>query len=133
MGGVSKIVTTAKGRDFDWPRKLLSLMPDKMAAQLRRKPFVPQPTLHPEDFRAVFRSIEELALYYPEEVDLTGMKFGRLRVVEFSHFLTYKDQHGTVHYDRWLVKCDCGPEKEVNGNHLRVGNTKSCGCARRTG
>jgi len=28
----------------------------------------------------------------------------------------------------WLYRCDCGKEKVTQGNHLRGGDTKSCGC-----
>lgn len=28
----------------------------------------------------------------------------------------------------WICKCDCGNIKEVRGDHLKSGHTKSCGC-----
>jgi len=35
------------------------------------------------------------------------------------------------HFDQWWVACECGSDqKKVGGNHLRSGNTRSCGCAR---
>lgn len=52
--------------------------------------------------------------------DLTGMKFGRLTVVERSS----NDKHGKT---QWLCKCDCGNEKVIRGDSLR-GGTISCGC-----
>lgn len=51
--------------------------------------------------------------------DLTGQKFGKLKVVEYSYS---KDK------PHWLCICDCGKEIIVNGNSLKRGNTKSCGC-----
>ena len=57
-------------------------------------------------------------------VDLTGQKFGRLKVLEFSH--TDKN------YNKyWKVRCDCENKTEfsIRGNSLTSGGfTKSCGC-----
>ena len=52
--------------------------------------------------------------------DLTGMKFGRLTVIERAE---NKDK-----YVCWLCKCDCGNEVVVKGFLLKNGHTKSCGC-----
>ena len=51
----------------------------------------------------------------------TGDKFYRLTVLSFSHH----DKRWRRHY---LVRCDCGKEKTVQGTLLRSGNTRSCGC-----
>ena len=53
--------------------------------------------------------------------DLTGMKFGRLTVVERSS----NDKQGKT---QWLCKCECGNEKVIRGSHLRSGQITSCGC-----
>lgn len=53
--------------------------------------------------------------------DLGGQVFGRLLVTGFSH----KDRGGKSH---WNVRCVCGGEKSVEGNRLKVGKTRSCGC-----
>jgi len=53
-------------------------------------------------------------------IDLTGMRFGSLTVLNFVESLAGSR--------RWLCKCDCGNEKVIRGNALRTGNTKSCGC-----
>lgn len=57
-------------------------------------------------------------------VDITGMKFGRLRVVS---------RQGSSHFREavWKCECDCGKEVLVTGHNLRTGNTKSCGCLNR--
>lgn len=55
--------------------------------------------------------------------DMTGQKFGRLTVIEYS----YSDKYGNA---RWLCKCDCGNETIAIGKGLRCGDTKSCGCKR---
>lgn len=53
-------------------------------------------------------------------VDLIGRRFGRLVVVERSHRAGSRI--------RWACRCDCGVTKEVFGNALTRGATKSCGC-----
>lgn len=53
--------------------------------------------------------------------DLTGMRFGRLVVVE----LIGKTANGKY---QWKCKCDCGNYTIVKGNSLTTGHTKSCGC-----
>jgi hypothetical protein len=32
--------------------------------------------------------------------------------------------------DRWLMRCECGTEKELAPHHLKHGRTTSCGCRR---
>lgn len=49
-----------------------------------------------------------------------GDAYGKLTIV------SEVDQTGNGR--RFLCKCDCGQEKEVNLSKLRSGNTKSCGC-----
>jgi hypothetical protein len=57
---------------------------------------------------------------YPPIKDMTGLRFGRL---------VAKSYVDTVHSQaRWLCVCDCGTEKTISGNALRMGNTQSCGC-----
>lgn len=88
---------------------------------------------HPYIEQAIFRSIQEIYDRYPEALDLTGEKFGKLRVISYANLSSHVDKNtGVVEwFDRWNVQCDCGkPEKVVWGNHLRTGNTRSCGCAR---
>ena len=60
-------------------------------------------------------------------IDLTGHRYGRLTVVK--RYGTYKSfDHQTP---TWLCRCDCGNYTVVNGNALKIGSTKSCGCLRR--
>lgn len=54
-------------------------------------------------------------------VDLTGIEFGRLTVVERCG----RDNRGEA---MWLCVCECGKERKIRGSSLRVGLTKSCGC-----
>ncbi len=64
-------------------------------------------------------------LYKPKfKNDLTGQRFTRLTVVSYSHLKKYKNS--TTYY--WKCVCDCGNEKIVAGQNLRLGHAKSCGC-----
>lgn len=53
-------------------------------------------------------------------IDLTGKRFGRLLVQGMP------EKRGAKIY--WSCVCDCGKEKIIQGNSLREGRTKSCGC-----
>ena len=53
--------------------------------------------------------------------DMTGKVIDRLTVIEQAPY----DGIGHI---RWKCKCACGNEIVVRGNHLRRGNTRSCGC-----
>lgn len=52
--------------------------------------------------------------------DLTGRRFGRLRVF---NFFGVKEGQGV--WDCW---CDCGAMVTVTSNQLLCGRLKSCGC-----
>lgn len=52
--------------------------------------------------------------------NLIGNKYGRLTVVSY---LGSKGKQSC-----WLCKCDCGNEHITTTNHLRMGQSKSCGC-----
>jgi len=53
--------------------------------------------------------------------DLTGRRFGRLRVIEDAGRSPKKRT-------MWRCKCDCGKEVVVMSHNLTTGRTKSCGC-----
>lgn len=55
-----------------------------------------------------------------KRVNLTGMRFGRLLVLEPGG----KHKYGTL----WKCKCDCGKYSTVLTARLTSGNTTSCGC-----
>lgn len=55
--------------------------------------------------------------------DISGEKFGRLFVLEYAG----NSEKGIA---TWKCLCDCGNIVIVNGDNLRSGNTKSCGCLR---
>lgn len=58
-------------------------------------------------------------------VDISGVQFGRLTAIR----PTSKRTKGRDVY--WMCKCRCGKVKDVIGQSLRSGNTKSCGCLHR--
>lgn len=55
--------------------------------------------------------------------DLTGMKFGRLKVISFKGI----ENHKAI----WNCECQCGNNISVIGRSLVCGNTSSCGCYQR--
>lgn len=59
-------------------------------------------------------------------VDLTGMEFGNLTVIE----RTENTKSGAT---RWLCRCKCGAYRKVNAGNLRNGVSKSCGICSRNG
>lgn len=58
----------------------------------------------------------------PEKLDLIGQRFGRLKVIGFSH---------RNHHSFWNCICDCGGVSVVDRSNLKNRNTKSCGCLRK--
>lgn len=54
-------------------------------------------------------------------IDLTGRRFGRLTVIS-------RDKNSKVGHPCWRVRCECGSVRVVEGENLRAGRTKSCGC-----
>lgn len=53
--------------------------------------------------------------------DLTGQRFGRLRVLGRAGASRAKKT-------TWFCTCNCGRRLVVNGDNLISGNTSSCGC-----
>jgi len=53
--------------------------------------------------------------------DEVGNHYGRLTVIKRAE----NNKHNAA---RWLCRCICGKETIVDGQALRAGNTKSCGC-----
>lgn len=57
--------------------------------------------------------------------DLSGQQFGELTAIR---------DVGSKKYRRmWECKCSCGQVVVVSSNHLKRGNTKSCGCLKMRG
>lgn len=54
-------------------------------------------------------------------INIAGQKFGRLTAINPCG----KTKSGNV---LWLCKCECGNITIVPTQHLKSGNTKSCGC-----
>lgn len=53
--------------------------------------------------------------------DLTGLKFGKLLVLEVHS----RSRNGHI---RWKCRCDCGREHDVLSTHLISGKITNCGC-----
>lgn len=68
-----------------------------------------------------FYVIKYMSTYFN---DLTNKQFGRLTVLSKT---SKRISKSIV----WLCKCSCGKLKEINGAHLRTGNTLSCGCIKK--
>lgn len=61
-----------------------------------------------------------------KRIDLTGQIFGDLIVLERDEELSQKKKKSY-----WICKCKCGKVKSIEGNSLRTGSVKSCGCRKR--
>lgn len=59
-------------------------------------------------------------------IDLTGMRFGRLKVCRRYPKPSNHIRQGVI----WICKCDCGRGKLVRSSHLLDGSVVSCGCVR---
>jgi hypothetical protein len=57
-------------------------------------------------------------------IDLTGLRFGRLEVVD-------RAKSSRNRQARWLMHCDCGGETIACSADIRAGDVQSCGCLRR--
>lgn len=57
---------------------------------------------------------------FNREANLIGMKYGKLTVIERAKNIGIKKA--------WLCECECGKICVVKANHLKTGNTQSCGC-----
>ena len=68
--------------------------------------------------------IDEKGKRSTKVVDLTGMTFDRLTVIERAPLPPYNACKGAW----WLCRCSCGNEVSVPSINLRRKNTRSCGC-----
>lgn len=59
-----------------------------------------------------------------QQPNLSGMKFGRLTLISYSH----KDKYSKPY---WKCKCECENEVTVRYASIKYGITKSCGCLQR--
>lgn len=60
-----------------------------------------------------------------KQEDLVGLTFGRLTVESFAG---YKKINSGDTRPFWNCVCSCGNRKTVNGDWLKCGSVKSCGC-----
>ena len=66
-----------------------------------------------------------------KSIDLTGMRFGKLTVIE--RLESFVDKNGSKKSSAWFCKCDCGGCKTVRASSLISGDTFSCGCVKSKG
>ena len=71
--------------------------------------------------------------YHKEKIrkrakDLTGMKFGKLTVLQKS-----EKKYLNSHFPFWECQCECGNKVVARAGSLIAGNTQSCGCLRSKG
>ena len=59
-------------------------------------------------------------------LNLTGIKFGKLTVIELD-----KNKKGKKGQIYWVCKCECGNNKSILGECLKSGVSKHCGCSRK--
>jgi hypothetical protein len=64
------------------------------------------------------------------QIDLTGMQFGRLKVLSRSG--SGPDGKKRRRRPTWLCRCSCGVEKVILGDSLKKSLTESCGCLLRS-
>lgn len=57
--------------------------------------------------------------------NLVGQRFGSLVVLAR---VPNPPRTPQGHHAKWICQCDCGAQKAINGNSLKRGITKSCGC-----
>lgn len=62
----------------------------------------------------------------PPPLDLIGLRFGRLTVIE-----RIAAPEGTKKIAHWRCRCLCGGETTTRGHLLKRGTTQSCGCLQR--
>lgn len=55
--------------------------------------------------------------------DLTGKRFGKLKVLEYTGMLP-------GYQKTWKCECDCGNIKIIRQQHLMSGHTTTCGCGK---
>ena len=53
--------------------------------------------------------------------NMIGQKFGEWEVLSYA----YTNENNKIY---WNCKCSCGKERNVLGDHLKNGTSKSCGC-----
>jgi hypothetical protein len=63
-----------------------------------------------------------------KQLDLTGLRYNMLVVVEQLPSRVYGDKSKYHKKRMWLCKCDCGNMTEANTGALTCNKKKSCGC-----
>lgn len=64
-------------------------------------------------------------------IDLTGLSFGILTVIERVEDYVFVGKSRTYKYPKFRCKCDCGCVKDYLSGDLKAGRVVSCGCLRK--
>ena len=64
----------------------------------------------------------------PGALDVTGQRFGRLTALEYVGRKKCRSKKLYQTQRLWSFRCDCGNVVTRKLNHVRTGNTLSCGC-----
>lgn len=65
---------------------------------------------------------------YTPFTDLSGEKYGKLRVIRLAYM---REKKNGRRESFWLCECECGNTTTIRRANLVSGNTISCGCYRR--
>ncbi len=60
-----------------------------------------------------------------QSIDHSGEKYGKLTLLEKVKIFSDKSKRNKVYY---RCKCECGKEKIIIWDSIKIGNSKSCGC-----
>jgi hypothetical protein len=63
----------------------------------------------------------------PRRANLLGQRFGKLQVTQCAGPVRLRK--GSIRI-MWVCLCDCGKEKLIGTEYLRLGTSRSCGCQR---
>ena len=73
--------------------------------------------------------IDKLGYHTSSRIDLTGRKFGRLKVIKLLGVVHKKTPSGhRVSRLTWLCQCSCGNKHITTSRDLLCKKTVSCGC-----
>lgn len=63
-------------------------------------------------------------------IDMAGNRYGHWTVLAQAVVSSVGPNGGRTNGSQWRCRCDCGTERVVNGQSLRVGLSTSCGCTK---
>ena len=79
---------------------------------------------HQLNYKLIWQRIHRNNMSIDEAIQKSNSRRRNLAGEKFGHWTVIK----YVRKSKWLCQCDCGTKKEVYGNSLLNGKSKSCGC-----